>query len=458
MDYDLFVRFMNKGRGRRLNRFLGAFRDHSTSKTKQLLETVGAREMLRVRRKFRIRAAITDGLFGLLLGNWVQYAGRYFAAAAHSLPGGFAGLGYDYNDVWGGLLRPRRPMESVEPPRTFEKDGFYSPICPVTLGLADHLLFRLTSGAADDVTNDIFYNSKSQVAIIAPSVRTKEVHQVGDPALGAHLIADRADRTDLAHFGSRMVSTIFEVFDRVPLRVDRAAAVSEDGNADQILALTRPFISKNDEIAFLDTGCGKGDLLDTLKASTKWNLSGLEVNDAAAAEATSKGHRVWRATLGQAAGAPELVSGFDLIYLAQGIHTFLEPRASLRTVAILLKIGGALVLRTPNLDSEQRKDFGPCWAHWQPEKHRFIYSRRSLIKLLAQAGFSLTKLQTISNLESTTGSLKLLHDRSGSDAGSVDPAKMPRMMPAEGITRVSRLFWDHLGKGDEIVAVFLRAS
>ena len=45
MDYDLFVRFMNHGHGRRVNRFLGAFRDHSTSKTKQLLETVGAREM-----------------------------------------------------------------------------------------------------------------------------------------------------------------------------------------------------------------------------------------------------------------------------------------------------------------------------------------------------------------------------------------------------------------------------
>ncbi len=116
MDYDLFVRFMNSGNGRRLNRFLGAFRDHSTSKTKQLLQTVGAREMLRVRRKFRISAAITDGLFGLLLGNWVQYAGRYFAAAAHSLPGGFAGLGYDYNEVWGGLLRPD-DVSSTDPRR-----------------------------------------------------------------------------------------------------------------------------------------------------------------------------------------------------------------------------------------------------------------------------------------------------------------------------------------------------
>jgi glycosyltransferase involved in cell wall biosynthesis/SAM-dependent methyltransferase len=462
MDYDLFVRFMNQGRGLRLNRFLGAFRDHSTSKTKQLLATIGAQEMLRVRRKFMIRAAITDGLFGLVLGNWIQYVGRYFAAASHNLPGALPGFGYDYNELWGGLLRPRTlPTESVDSPRAFEKEGFYSPLCPVTLGLADRLLFRLTSGAVAEVTNDIFYNSKSQVAIIAPSVRTKDVRQVGDSSLGDQLLAARAgnaDHLDLAGTASRMVSATFEVFDRLPRNALRENAAGENGTADQILALTRGFITKNDEIAFLDTGCGKGDLLDTLKARTKWNLSGLEVNDSAVAEATSKGHRVWRATLGQAAGTPELVNGFDLIYLAQGIQSFLEPRASLRTVAILLKIGGFLVLRTPNLDSEQRRDFGPCWAHWQPEKHRFIYSRRSLIKLLAQAGFSLTKLQTISNLESTTVSLKLLHDRSGSDAGSADHAKTPGAMQAEEMTRVSRLFWDPLGKGDEIVAVFRRAS
>src|SRR4029077_13667682 len=129
MDYDLFVRFMNQGCGRRLNRFLGIFRDHGTSKTKQLLETVGATEMLRVRRKFRIRAAITDGFFGLLLGNWVTYRGRFFAAAAHSLPGAFGGVGYDYNDVWGGLLRPvNRQTDAARPKQMSAEEDFYTPL------------------------------------------------------------------------------------------------------------------------------------------------------------------------------------------------------------------------------------------------------------------------------------------------------------------------------------------
>jgi glycosyltransferase involved in cell wall biosynthesis/2-polyprenyl-3-methyl-5-hydroxy-6-metoxy-1,4-benzoquinol methylase len=461
MDYDLFVRFMNHGRGLRLNRFLGAFRDHSTSKTKQLLETIGAREMLRVRRKFMVRAALTDGLFGLLLGNWIQYVGRYFAAASRSLPGVLPGFGYDYNDLWGGLLRPPTlPTEPVQPP-SFEKDGFYSPLCPVTLGLADRLLFRITSRVADDVTNDIFYNSRSRVAIIAPPVKTKGVRQVGDPSLGDQLLAAgamKADRTNLARAASRMASMIFETFCRLPLSAPRVDATSEDSTADQILALTRGFIAKNDQVAFLDTGCGKGVLLDALKARTKWRLCGLEAGDSPAVETVSKGHHLFKATLREAPGIPALVKGFDVIYLAQGIQCVHEPRASLRTVAILLKIGGFLVLRTPNLDSEQRRLFGPIWTHWRPEKYRFIYSGRSLRKLLEQAGFALKKMKTVSRLEWTALSLENFSHHSPPGAGNADHSKMPGAMQAEKIARVSQLFWDKLGKGDEIFAVFRRVS
>ncbi len=105
MDYDLFVRFMNLGRVRRVNRFLGAFRQHSESKTTQYLGIMGRREMLKVRRKFGIRRLPRDGYFGMLLSLWVNYAGRRYASGARTLPGTFAGLGYDYNDLWGGVLR-----------------------------------------------------------------------------------------------------------------------------------------------------------------------------------------------------------------------------------------------------------------------------------------------------------------------------------------------------------------
>ena len=131
---------------------------------------------------------------------------------------------------------------------------------------------------------------------------------------------------------------------------------------------------------------------------------------------------------------------------------------SLRTLAILLNPGGFLVLSTPNLDSEQRKMFGAAWAHWQPVEHRFIYSRKSLIKLLAQAGFFLSKLQTVSRLESTALSFNNSDDRYSSDAGCGNHTEMLKRTQAERISRVSLLFWDKVGKGDEILAVFRRVS
>ena len=152
--------------------------------------------MLRVRLKFRIRAAITDGIFGLLIGNWVQYAGRYFAAAAHSLPGGFGGLGYDYNDVWGGLLRPN-DVSSADPDGSNQfEEGFYNPLCSVTFGLADRMLYRVTSVTAGRVkTSEIYLNSKSGVAIIAPSAEkedTKPGSQVARKPSSRGLLALKA--------------------------------------------------------------------------------------------------------------------------------------------------------------------------------------------------------------------------------------------------------------------------
>jgi glycosyltransferase involved in cell wall biosynthesis/SAM-dependent methyltransferase len=462
MDYDLFVRFMNIGRGRRLNRFLGAFRDHNSSKTKQLLQTVGAREMLRVRRKFRIRAAITDGPVGLLLGNWVQYAGRYFAAAAHSLPGGFSGLGYDYNDVWGGMLRPNG-VSSADPDGSGQfEDGLYSPLCPVTLGLADRLLFTVTSAEAGHIkTSEVYLNSKSGVAIIAPGSEKLAAGPLNYPS--RNLSADprrseRATRTDVRFVLQSVVATAIDALGRLPLCAARPNRMRESRISDDFLGFTQSLVSKDAEISFLDAGCSRGKLLAILATRTRWRLFGLEADSIAAAEARSNGGQVFAATLRQALEIPEMLRGFDLAYLGNGLQRFHDPRSSLRTLAILLKPGAFLVLRTPNLGSEQRKLFGSAWTHWRLEEHRFIYGRKSLVKLLAQAGFSLTKLQTVSHLESTRLSLKNLEDQYASDARLGDSVEMLRRIQVDKMVRLNQRLWDKLGKGDEILAVFQRVS
>jgi glycosyltransferase involved in cell wall biosynthesis/SAM-dependent methyltransferase len=462
MDYDLFVRFMNQGNGRRLNRFLGVFRDHSASKTKQLLETVGAREMLKVRRKFRIRAAITDGLFGLFLGNWVKYAGRFFAASARSLPGGFGGIGYDYNDVWGGFLRPETPDRVRTEGNESDEESFYTPICPVSLGLADRLLYKIRSTRSETTQPKVVYlNTRSQVAIISPWSEATDQN-----GLAAHRLIDRpvsdlttVDKKANARFLGRPLATlVLKKIGRFPFFCGDNKAAGSHRTADLILEITRGFVSADDEIRFLgvDFASRSPGLLDALKASTNWRLLRSETSSSALAEPISLGSDSGEASLEQNGSASEIVDGVDLIYLGNGIQQSADPRGRLRQAAVLLNPGGWLVLRTPNLDSEQRVLFGSSWAHWEQGKYRFIFSRKSLKELLEQTGFSVARFTTTSDAASSAHSLANWRDSKGDEVEN-DSGKANEM-EVEEVIRVRLPVWDRLGIGDEIFALARRVS
>ena len=119
MDYDLFVRFMRAapGRTRRLNRFLGVFRQHDEAKTTRLMETVGADEIRRVWKHYGIAPRPLDPYRSARFYHGVIRAGDKFAVKRGKLPGALPGVGYSYDQVWGGLLDderlPPRPATTV---------------------------------------------------------------------------------------------------------------------------------------------------------------------------------------------------------------------------------------------------------------------------------------------------------------------------------------------------------
>jgi len=106
MDYDLFFRFMHAapGRTRRLNRFLGVFRQHDEAKTTRLMETVGADEFRRVWKRYQIAPRWLDPYRSARFYPGVIRAGDRFAVKRGKLPGALPGVGYNYDQVWGGLL------------------------------------------------------------------------------------------------------------------------------------------------------------------------------------------------------------------------------------------------------------------------------------------------------------------------------------------------------------------
>jgi glycosyltransferase involved in cell wall biosynthesis len=105
MDFDLFVRYMKIGKFVRVDRFLAAFREHSASKTSTMKQTIGRAEFERLWERNQIKRHIPDPLIESWFEELPSKQGLRFAFLRRHLPGGFTGVGYDYNDFWGGHLR-----------------------------------------------------------------------------------------------------------------------------------------------------------------------------------------------------------------------------------------------------------------------------------------------------------------------------------------------------------------
>lgn len=104
MDYDLFFRFMRVGRFRRVNRFLGAFREHGGSKTVKTLNTRGVEEVQRVWAKYDIPNRRFHPFLYRVFERWVETSSARFVNSRRRLPGALPATGYHYDEVWGRQL------------------------------------------------------------------------------------------------------------------------------------------------------------------------------------------------------------------------------------------------------------------------------------------------------------------------------------------------------------------
>lgn len=104
LDYDLFVRFMKQGRLARAKRFLGAFRLHGDSKTQSQINTIGAQEIYRVRTTHGITFGRKAHFRGFKFSKSVELRSIVWSRTGRTMPGSLPGIGWNYGDLWGGLL------------------------------------------------------------------------------------------------------------------------------------------------------------------------------------------------------------------------------------------------------------------------------------------------------------------------------------------------------------------
>ena len=127
----------------------------------------------------------------------------------------------------------------------------------------------------------------------------------------------------------------------------------------------------------LDYGCGTGHFLAAAK-SAGWQVSGLEPNARARAEASER--------LGQPVGQESLASfqpgTFDAItlwHVLEHVHLLNETLAQLTA---LLKPDGVLLVAVPNVESLDAQHYRELWAAYDVPRHLYHFAPKTMGQLL----------------------------------------------------------------------------
>lgn len=134
----------------------------------------------------------------------------------------------------------------------------------------------------------------------------------------------------------------------------------------------------------LDIGCATGTFLDAMRRRG-WDTYGVEINAEAANYARE--HLGLKVFVGTLIDAHYPDSFFDVVTMWNVLEHLHHPQATLFEISRIIRKKGTLVISLPNPDCIEAKIFGRYWAGLDAPRHLYIYSRHTLQRALALAGF-----------------------------------------------------------------------
>ena len=152
----------------------------------------------------------------------------------------------------------------------------------------------------------------------------------------------------------------------------------------------------------LEIGCASGSYLHHM-AQRGWEVEGIEFSPTAAQAARALGYAV---EIGALETITKPADRYDLIVGWMVLEHLHQPVESLRKLARWAKRDGMLAVSVPNVGSAESRIFGSNWYALQLPTHLFHYDTSSISKVMAAAGWQVTRIhhhRTAANLIASTG-------------------------------------------------------
>jgi len=134
--------------------------------------------------------------------------------------------------------------------------------------------------------------------------------------------------------------------------------------------------------AILDIGCATGALIASLRGKG-WRVTGVEISPSAIYAKNERKLDVRDIPL-EENHFPD--NSFDVILASHLIEHLNEPKSFLEETYRILKTNGSLFITTPDISGFQSRLFGSRWRSAIFD-HLYLFSRRTLSKMLKTAGF-----------------------------------------------------------------------
>ena len=150
--------------------------------------------------------------------------------------------------------------------------------------------------------------------------------------------------------------------------------------------------------ALLDIGCATGALLETLR-NRGWAVQGVEI-------CLPSAHYARRVRNLEVHSLPLAenyfpAESFDVILASHLIEHLNDPAAFVKEVHRILRTGGYFLITTPNIAGFQSRLFKNRWRSAIFD-HLYLFSVKTLSKLLTQSGFEIEKVITWGGLAAGT--------------------------------------------------------